>query len=242
MPSIYFTYSVLNPNTLGDDVVNGKWRSQVFHAVWCGLQVHSKENRDPVEYFFITNRTANKLGQVFDGQIQSILCQNGWHGTTYDVAKLRKIYLIAMLSTEDYIAFFADLLRTFRANDNNHQQLSDNSLPIEGSRMRDLPEKHAEAFREFFWYQHLFSDGFCDGPCRFRRDLTRAKKPEGSGKKLDLSIAYDEKDILAEMREVRDAALTLSLLSHSDCQQTEKVGFPPALFEMKYLWVMVTQL
>ncbi|KAK3399170.1 hypothetical protein B0T20DRAFT_468891 [Sordaria brevicollis] len=182
IPSIYFTRSVFNPDTLKDEPVIGKWRHQLFHGVWLVLNLHVAEQRHPLESFSLDHYTADRMGQLLDKQIQSIVRYNCWPWRAYGVAKLRKIFVLAVLSTEDYIDFFGDLLRTFAAN-HNGREMSDQDLPLQGNQVRGLPEKYTEAFHTFI---------------------------------------YREEEILAEMREVRDAALTLSFLSHADCQRTEK--------------------
>ncbi|KAL0472922.1 hypothetical protein QR685DRAFT_569057 [Neurospora intermedia] len=142
-------------------------RNRLFHAIYCDLEVHSKTttkgSKSALHSFLgIPNNFIEIIGPALDPQIQHILSLHGnlQRKYKYHVSKLRKIFLIAMLSTVDYINFLGDMLRV--VDDNNDQgKLSDDDLPIEGSRVRGLDEKYAESFREFFWYQYLFLDGYC---------------------------------------------------------------------------------
>ncbi|KAK3341044.1 hypothetical protein B0H65DRAFT_279875 [Neurospora tetraspora] len=192
-------------------VVKHECRNRLFHAIHCDLEVHLKGKGKSLQSFCIPISLIDTIGPDLDPEIQNVLCLHNWH-RRLDASKLRKIFLRSMLASEDYRGFLVDMLRT-----NDNHQLSDDSLPIEGSQMRGLDEKYAEAFREFFWYQHLFLDGYCVGPCRFKLELEKA-----TSQKPYLPSLYNEKDLCREKREVRSAALTLSLMSHSDCHHMKK--------------------
>ncbi|EAA28746.3 hypothetical protein GE21DRAFT_4974 [Neurospora crassa] len=141
-------------------------RNRLFHAIYCDLEVHSKTKGKPLHSFpGIPNNFIDIIGPALDPQIQHILSLHGnlQRKYKYHVSKLRKIFLICMLSSVDYIDFLGDMLRVVDDNDQGKLSLSDDNLPIEGSRVRGLDEKYAESFREFFWYQYLFLDGYCGG-------------------------------------------------------------------------------
>lgn len=128
-----------------------------------------------------------------------------------------------MLASVDYIDFLGDMVKV--VDDNNQGKLSDDSLPIEGSQLRGLDEKYAESFREFFWYQYLFLDGYCGGSCRFKQEELEKTALGGSGRKPYLPSFLSEKDLDRQKKVVRSAALSLALMSRSDCRHcTKKVG------------------
>ncbi|EGO58329.1 hypothetical protein NEUTE1DRAFT_101196 [Neurospora tetrasperma FGSC 2508] len=140
-------------------IASHECRNRLFHAIYCDLEVHSKtKGSKPLHSFCIPNNFIDIIGPALDPQIQHILCLHNLQRKYKYVSKLRKIFLIAMLASVDYIDFLGDMVKVV---DNNQGQLSDDKLPIEGSQVRGLNEKYAANFREFFWYQYLFLDGYC---------------------------------------------------------------------------------
>ncbi|WPJ63340.1 hypothetical protein SMAC4_13638 [Sordaria macrospora] len=225
---IFWTQLVSKEALEESQVLIRELRNLFFHAIYVDLQAHLKECGHPLELFCIPNIIVDRMEPDLNLTIHSILCLHNLHGR-YKASKLRKIFMITVLSSGVYTQFFVDMLRT---NNDHHQfELSDHSLPIKDSHMRGLNDKHADAFREFFWYQYLFSEGYCVGPCRFKQELG------GEDRQTQyIPAPYDGKDLPRKMEEVRSAALTLSLVSHSDCPQRKKVGFSRPCSSGWHLW------
>lgn len=191
-------------------------RNRIFAAIHVDLQLHLKEYGLPLESFCVPNLILDLLETQFSPLIHAILCVHKLN-RRYHASKLRKIFVISLLSSESYLDFFVAMLKT---NNDHHQfELSDHSLPIEGRHMKGLDEKYAEAFREFFWYQYIFNEGYCGGPCVFKHQLR-----EGDKHKQYTPPPYEGKDIPRKIEDVRSAALTLSLTPHPDCRQSKNVG------------------